>query len=115
MSITNPADCEVHSLIRFLNAKNICPDKIHRQLAKVYGEGVMNERNVCKWCHLFNEERTDAHNEAQSRHLSGITEDLKDGVDNHVHENRHLTIDELNEIFPYVSRSVLHETVIVQL
>jgi hypothetical protein len=42
MSITNPADCEVCSVIQFLNAKNIRPAEIHRELVKVYGEGVMN-------------------------------------------------------------------------
>jgi hypothetical protein len=63
MSITNPTDCEVRSVIRFLNAKNIRPAEVHHQLAKVYGEGVMNEGNVCKWCHLFNGGRTDVHNE----------------------------------------------------
>jgi hypothetical protein len=46
MSITNPADCEVRSVIRFLNAQNIRPAEIHRQRVEVYGEGVMNEGNA---------------------------------------------------------------------
>jgi hypothetical protein len=54
MSITNPGDCEQSSVIRFLNAKNIRPAEIHRQLDKVHGEGVMNEGNVRKWCGSFN-------------------------------------------------------------
>jgi hypothetical protein len=56
MSITNPADCYVPSVIRLYNAKNIRPAEIHRQLVEVYGEGVMNEGNVRKWCRLFNRE-----------------------------------------------------------
>jgi hypothetical protein len=47
---TNPADREVRSVIPFLNAKNIRLAEIHRQLVEVYGEVVMNEGNVCKWC-----------------------------------------------------------------
>jgi hypothetical protein len=64
MSITNPANCEVHSGIRFLNVKNVSPAEIHCQLVEIYGEGVVNEVNVHKWCHLFNGGRTDVHNEA---------------------------------------------------
>jgi hypothetical protein len=47
-------DFEMRWVIRFLNAKNICPAKIHLQLVEMYGEGVMNERTVHIWCHLFN-------------------------------------------------------------
>jgi hypothetical protein len=54
MSINNPANWEVRSMIRFLNAKNIRSAKVHRQLVEVHGEGVMNEGNVQKWCRLFN-------------------------------------------------------------
>jgi hypothetical protein len=78
MSITNPADCEVRSVIRFLNAKNTHPAEIHRQLVEVYGEGVMNEGNVRKWCCLDNGGRTDVHSEARSGRPSLITEDLED-------------------------------------
>jgi hypothetical protein len=88
MSITNTDDCEVRSVIRFLNMKSIHPAEVHRQLVKVYGEGVMNEGNVHKWCHLFNGGRTDVYNEVRSECTSLITEDLKDGVDAHVRENR---------------------------
>jgi hypothetical protein len=88
MSITNPDDCEVHSVIGFFIARNICPAQIHHQLVEVYGEGVMNEGNVHKWYRLFNGRRTDVHDEVRSGCLSVVTEDLKDRVDAHVHENR---------------------------
>jgi serine kinase of HPr protein (carbohydrate metabolism regulator) len=43
MSITNSIEFEVYeySVIPFLNARKIRPAKIHHQLVKVYGEGVM--------------------------------------------------------------------------
>jgi hypothetical protein len=47
MSITDPADCEVRSVIRFSNAKNVRPAETHRQLVEVYGEDVVNKWNVC--------------------------------------------------------------------
>jgi hypothetical protein len=59
----------------------------------MYGEGVINKGNVHKWCCLFNGGRRDVQNEAQSGHPSVITEDLKDWVDAHIHQNRQFTID----------------------
>jgi hypothetical protein len=44
----------------------INPAKMHWQFIEVYGEGVMNEGNVFKWCHLFNGGKIDVHNEARS-------------------------------------------------
>jgi hypothetical protein len=43
------------------------------------------------------------------------TEDFKDRVDAHVHENRQFTNDELHEVFPCVYQSVLYETVTGQM
>jgi hypothetical protein len=43
-----------------------------------------------------------------------VIKDLNGRVDAHVHENRRFTIDELHEIVPNVSRSVLYEIVTVQ-
>jgi hypothetical protein len=48
-NIENPATCEVLSVIRFLNPRNVHLAEIHRQIVEVYGEGVMNEGNVRKW------------------------------------------------------------------
>ena len=39
--IQSPAKCEVHSIIRFLNAKGELPAEIHKQIVAVYGN-VMN-------------------------------------------------------------------------
>jgi hypothetical protein len=56
--IGNPAECEVRAVIRVLNAQNVRPIEIYRQLTAMYGEGVMNELNMRKWCRMFNEGRT---------------------------------------------------------
>jgi hypothetical protein len=56
--IQNAAECEVRAVIRFLNAQNVRPVEIYRQLIAVYGEGVMNGSSVRQWCRMFNEGRT---------------------------------------------------------
>jgi hypothetical protein len=62
--IQSPAKCEVHSVIRFLNAKGECPVEFHKQTVAVYGN-VMNRQNVTKWCCEFSEGRTDDNDEVQ--------------------------------------------------
>jgi len=42
----NPTDCEIYAVIQFLQAKNIQPADIHRQVCKVYGEEAMTDRMV---------------------------------------------------------------------
>jgi hypothetical protein len=61
--IDNPIDCEVPSVICFLNAQNVRALDIHRQLTTMYGEGVMNDSSVRKWCRMFNAGRTNVHDE----------------------------------------------------
>jgi len=41
------ANCEMPSVIRFLNAKDERPEDIHRQIVAAYGN-VMNRQNVTK-------------------------------------------------------------------
>lgn len=48
LKIENSATCEVQSVIQFLNAKNVCLAKIHRQNVEVHGEGSINKGNVRK-------------------------------------------------------------------
>jgi hypothetical protein len=61
--IENPADCEVRAVYRILNAQNVRPIEIYRQPAAVFGEGVMNEPTVRKWCRMFTEGRTNFQDE----------------------------------------------------
>jgi transposase len=103
--IDNPADCEVRSVIRFLNAQNVRAIDIHRQLMAVYGERVMNESVVRKSCRMFNEGTTNVHDEERSGRPSRITEDLK----KQIRQDRRSTLDELHEKLPQISRSLLHE------
>ena len=42
--IQSPVQCEVRSVIRFLNAKGERPAEIHKQMVAVYGN-VMNRRS----------------------------------------------------------------------
>jgi hypothetical protein len=62
-SIQNPAKYEVRAVIRFLHAKGETAAEIHRQLASVYGEDVMNRQNVAKWCRKFEAGRSNVHDE----------------------------------------------------
>jgi len=47
--IENRAACEMLSVIRFLNAKNMKPAEIHHQLCDVYGEHAMSSSMVQRW------------------------------------------------------------------
>jgi hypothetical protein len=107
--IDNAADCEVRSVIRFFNAQNVRAIDIHRQLTAVYGEGVMNESSMGKWCRMFNEGRTNVHDEERSGRPSLITEDLKKQIDEQIRQDRRSTLDELHEKFLQISRSILDE------
>lgn len=53
--IEHPADCEMRSVIRFLNARNIKPADIHRQLCEVYGDDAISDGMVRRWVRKFNE------------------------------------------------------------
>jgi hypothetical protein len=44
--IEKPAACEMRSVIHFLNARNMKPADIHRQLRVVYGEHAMSDSMV---------------------------------------------------------------------
>ena len=37
------ADCEIRSVIRFLNARNVLPSEIHHQICQVYGDNAMSD------------------------------------------------------------------------
>ena len=42
-TIKGATDCEIRSVIHFLNARNVLPSEIHHQICQVYGE----EAEVC--------------------------------------------------------------------
>ena len=41
-------DCEIQSVIRFLNARNVLPSEIHHQICQVYGDNAMSDGMVRK-------------------------------------------------------------------
>ena len=108
---SNPADCEVRGVIRFLQAENVRPSEIHRRLVAVYGEHVMNAVSVRKWCIMFTNGRTDVHDPEKSGRPSVITDALKQWVNRIIRKNRHFTISEVYEQCPEVSRTVVYEIV----
>ena len=109
--ISNPADCEVRVVIRFLRAENVRPSEIHRRFVAVYGEHVMNAASVRKWCTMFRNERTDVRDAERSGRPSVITDALKQKVNRIIRENRHFTINEVCEQCPEVFRTVVYEIV----
>ena len=60
------ADCELRSVIRFLNSRNVLPSEIHHQIHQVYGDNAMSDGMVTKWVQMFNEGRENVHDEARS-------------------------------------------------
>lgn len=98
-------------MIRFFWAKNLKPIEIYRQVCEVYGNNVMNESSVRKWCIQFKNGRTNVHDEEKSGRPSIVTDELVAKVDEKVRENRRFTITELSLCFPQVSRTLLFEIV----
>ena len=72
--ISNPADCEVRGVIRFLEAENVRPSEIQRRLVAVNGEHVMKAASVRKWCTMFTNGRTDLHDADRSGVVSLSTQ-----------------------------------------
>jgi transposase len=89
--IENAATCELRSVIRFLNAKNIKPVDIHRQICEVYGENAMSDSMVRRWMRLFNEGRTNVHDEERTGRPSLISDVLVQEIEKKIHENRRFT------------------------
>jgi hypothetical protein len=53
-------------VIKFLNAKNIRPADIYRQVCEVYGENAISDGMVRRWFRIISEVRTNVHNDDQS-------------------------------------------------
>ncbi|GBO30754.1 hypothetical protein AVEN_165057-1 [Araneus ventricosus] len=110
-TIADPADCEVRFVIRFLNAKNVKPAEIHRQLVEIYGENVMTDEMFRKWVRQFNDGRTNGHDEARSGRPSVANDGLVSKVNEKIRENSRFAIRMLCDEFPQISKTVLHEIV----
>ena len=62
-TIEGAADCEIRSVISFLNVRNVLQSVIHHQICQVYGDNTINDGMVRKWVRMFNEGRENVHDE----------------------------------------------------
>jgi hypothetical protein len=102
--IENPAACEMCSVIRFLNARNMKPADIYRQLCEVYGEHAMSDSMVRTWVRHFNEGRENMHDDPRSGRPSVVNKVLVRAVEEKVQENKRFAISSFSLHFPQISR-----------
>ena len=110
-TIEGAADCEIWSIIRFLNARNVLPSEIHHQICQVYGDNAMSGGMVRKWVRMFNEGRENVHDEARSGRSSLVNDDLMRKVNERVRDDRRFTISDLSVHIPQISRTLLYDIV----
>jgi len=109
--IEGAADCEIRSVIRFLNARNVLPSEIHHQICQAYGDIAMSDGKVRKWVRMFNEGRGNVNDEARSGRPSLVNDDLVRNVNERVRDDRPFTISDLSLHFPQISRTLLSDIV----
>jgi len=102
------ANCEIRSVIRFWNARNVLPSEIHHQICQVYGDNVMSDGMVRKWVRMFNEGRENVHDEARIGRPSLVNDDLVREVNERVLDDRRFTISDLSLHFPQISRAIIY-------
>jgi len=107
-TIEGVADCEIRSVIRFLNARKVLPSDIHHQICQVYGDNAVSDGVVRKWVRMFNEGRENVHDEARSGRPSLVKDDLVPKVNERVRGDRRCTISDLSLHFPQISRTLLY-------
>jgi len=105
-TIEGAPDCQIRSVIYFLNVKNVLPSEIHQQICQVYGDNAMSDGMVRKWVRMFNEGRENVHAEARSRRSSLVNDDLLRKVNARVRDDRRFTISDLSAHFPQISRTL---------
>ena len=110
-TIEGAADCEIRSVIRFLNARYVLPSEIHHQICQVYGNNAMSDGIVRKWVRMFNEGRENVHDEARSGRPSLVNDDLVRKVNERVRDDRRFTISDLSLHFPQILRTLLYDIV----
>jgi len=110
-TIEGAADCEIRSVIRFFNARNVLASEIHHQICQVYGDNVMSDGMVRKWVRMFYEGRENVHDEARSGRPSLVNDDLVRKVNERVRDDRLFKISDLSLHFPHISRTLLHDIV----
>jgi len=86
-TIEGASDCEIRSVIRFLNARNVLPSEIHHQACQLYGDNAMSDGVVRKWVRMFNEGRENVHDELRSGRPSLVNDDLVRKVNERVRDD----------------------------
>jgi len=110
-TIEGAVDCEIRSVIRVLNARNVLPSEIYHQICQVYGDNGMSDGMVRKWVRMFNEGRENVHDEARSGRPSLVNDDLVRKVNERVRDDRCFTISDLSLHFPHISMTLFYDTV----
>jgi len=108
-TIEGTADCEIRSVIRFLNTRNVLPSEIHHQICQVFGDNEMSDGMVRKWVRMFNEGRENVHDETRSGRPSLVNDDLVRKVNERVRHDRRFTISDLSLHFPHISKTLLYD------
>ena len=101
-TIEEAFNCEVRSVIGFLNPRNVLPSEIHHQICQVYGDNAMSDGMVRKWVRMFNGGRENVHDEARSGRPSLLNDDLLRKVNERVRDDRRFTISDLSPHFHQV-------------
>jgi len=110
-TIEGAADCEIRSVIRFLNSRNVLPSEIHHQICRVYVDNAMSDGMVRKCVRLFNERRENVHDDSRSGRPSLANDDLLRKANERVRDDRRFTISDLSLHFPQISRTLLYDIV----
>ena len=110
-TIEGAADCEIRSVIRFLNARNVLTREIHQQICQVYGDNAMSDGMVRKWVRMFSGGRENVLDEARIGRPSLVNEDLVRKVNERVRDDRYFTISDLSLHIPQISRTLLYDIV----
>ena len=105
-TIEGTADCEMRSVIRFLNARNVLPSEIHHQICQVYGDNAMSDGMVRNWVRMFNGGRENVHDEARSGRPCLVNDDLVLKVNERVRDDRRFTISDLSLHVPQISKTL---------
>jgi len=110
-TIERGADCEIRSVIPFLNARNVLPSEIHLQICQVYGDNAMSDDMVRKCVRMFYEGRENLYDEARSGSPSLVNDDTVCKANGRVRDDRRFTISDLSLQFPQISRTLLYDIV----
>ena len=90
------ADCEIRSVIRFLNARSVLPSEIHHQTCQVYCDNAMIDG--MEWVRIFNAGQENVNDEVRIGRLSLVNDDLVRKVNERVRDDRRFTISDLSLI-----------------